>query len=161
MRLRRPRIGAAFGLALTGLLLVLLIADHCHAASRKPRTVAFYEEGRPASCSFKVELAVTPEEQARGLMFRERLNEDAGMLFIFGGDDLQSFWMRNTLIPLDIIFVNSGLKVVHVHDFAKPRDETGISSRFGAKYVVEVNGGKAAACRIKAGTRVKLTNSSP
>jgi uncharacterized protein len=113
------------------------------------------------ACSFKVELAVTPEEQARGLMFRERLGVDAGMLFIFGKEEMRSFWMRNTLIPLDMVFITSGLKVVHVHDFAKPRDETAVSSRFPAKYVLEVNGGNAAACGIKPGTRVKFLNFSP
>jgi uncharacterized protein len=146
--------------ALVGLLFVALFAVDCLAARRGPKTVAFYEEGRKVSCSFNVELAVTSEEQSRGLMFRDRLQEDAGMLFIFEGDKPRTFWMRNTFIPLDIIFITSGLKVVDVHDFAKPRDDTDIRSASGAKYVVEINGGQAAACRIKPGTRVKFTNFS-
>jgi uncharacterized protein len=139
-----------------GLFCAALVASDCFAATKGPKAVAFYEDGGRVSCSFKVELAVTAEEQARGLMFRERLHEDGGMLFIFEKDEPRSFWMRNTLIPLDIIFITSGLKVAHVHDFAKPRDDTAILCPVGAKYVVEVNGGKAAACRIKPGTRIKF-----
>jgi uncharacterized protein len=160
MKRRRPGAYAVYGPVMIGLVLALVAAD-CLAAPRGPGIVAFSGEGRTISCSFKVELAVTPEQQARGLMFRERLHDDAGMLFIFERDEVRSFWMRNTLIPLDMIFITSGFKVVSVHDFAKPRDETSISSRFGAKYVLEVNGGKAAACRIKPGTRARFINSLP
>ncbi|HEY3277536.1 MAG TPA: DUF192 domain-containing protein [Syntrophorhabdaceae bacterium] len=146
--------------AIIGLFLVTLFPGTILAASRGPGKVAFFPEGTKPSCTFKVELAVTHEEQARGLMFRERLADDEGMLFIFGKDEERAFWMRNTLIPLDIIFIDSRFKVVSVHDFAKPKDETSISSRFPAKYVVEVKGGKAATCRINAGTRVKIVTSS-
>jgi uncharacterized protein len=146
--------------ALMGLLFFVLLGGSASAAGKGPGRVSFYDGGK-ATCTFRVELAVTPEEQAKGLMFREQLGEDAGMLFIFEKEEVRSFWMRNTLIPLDMIFVDSGLKVVSVHDFAKPKDDTGISSRLPAKYVIEVNGGKAAACRIKAGTKVKFISSSP
>lgn len=146
--------------AIIGLFLFSLIPAPAFPASPSPQKVIFFPEGHTPSCTFKVELAVTDDEQARGLMFRERLADDEGMLFIFGKDEARAFWMRNTLIPLDIIFIDSRFKVVSVHDFAKPKDETSISSRFPAKYVVEVNGGKAATCRIKAGTRVKIVTSS-
>jgi uncharacterized protein len=146
--------------ALLGLLFFVLFTGSASAAGKGPQKVSFYEEGKAVSCTFRVELAVTPEEQAKGLMYRERLPQDSGMLFIFPKDEMRNFWMRNTLIPLDMIFVSSGLRVVSVHDFAIPKDETEISSRYGAKYVIEVNGGQAAACRIKAGTKVKFINSS-
>ncbi len=160
MRPGRAAFRALWGPVLTGFILLALTGVPCGAAPRGPGVVAFHEAGKEAACSFKVEIAVTPEEQERGLMFRNSLGDNAGMLFIFEKDEIRTFWMRNTYIPLDIIFISSGLRVVHVHDFARPRDETNINSRFGAKYVVEVNGGKAAACRIGPGTRVRFKNLS-
>ena len=123
------------------------------AAPSAPVAVSF--PGGP--CTFKAELAVTPEEHTLGLMFRRRLDADAGMLFRFQRDEVRSFWMQNTFIPLDMIFITSGLKVAHVHQSAKPEDETAISSRLPVQYVLEVNAGKAASCRIKAGAKVRFT----
>lgn len=72
----------------------------------------------PEVCSektcFTVELARTPEEQQQGLMFRETLDEEYGMLFIFSVSKLHSFWMKNTLIPLDMVWIDDQLKVVQV-----------------------------------------------
>ncbi len=142
------------------ILMVFPLAGRRASGSPSP-TVVFYENGRPGPCSFKVEVASTPEEQTRGLMFVKHLDPERGMLFVFGKDEMRSFWMRNTLIPLDMIFITSARKVVHVHHGAIPLDETPISSRAGARYVLEVNGGKADMCRIKTGTKVKFTNLSP
>ena len=93
-------------------------------------------------------------------MYRERMEADAGMLFDFGRDKMQSFWMRNTLIPLDMIFIGADLKVVHIHRWATPKDETSISSKFPARYVLEINGGRAASCRIETGDKARFINLS-
>ena len=119
------------------------------------------KNGKPGPCTFTVEVVTTPEEQARGLMFRERMDPDAGMLFDFHGDEMRYFWMRNTLIPLDMIFIGTDMKVVHIHRWAKPKDESNISSKFPARYVLEINGGRAASCRIEAGLKARFINLSP
>jgi uncharacterized protein len=107
-------------------------------------------------CRFDIEVAVSPEEIGRGLMFRDHLPENSGMLFIFSNDETRHFWMKNTLIPLDMVFIDSSLRVVTVHARAKPRDEKVISSKEKARYVLEVNGGKAGRCGIVPGSRVEL-----
>jgi uncharacterized membrane protein (UPF0127 family) len=110
-------------------------------------------------CRFKVELAVTPEEQSRGLMFRKNLASDGGMLFVNKGDELRSFWMKNTYIPLDILFINSSNEVKHIHYGAKPLDETSIHSQYPVQYVLEVNAGKARRCNIRQGTKMSIFHS--
>ena len=105
-----------------------------------------------------VELARTEPERMRGLMQRERLAPDAGMLFLFDETEDHSFWMKDTLIPLDMIFVDEGGRVVGVVERAAPLTlsprEVGAPSR----YVLEVNGGWAASHGVRAGDRVRFEN---
>jgi len=144
------------------LLLFLLLPALSLAAGPASKKVTFLQKnGKPGPCTFTVEMAITPAEQERGLMFREHMDAEAGMLFDFWSDEMRYFWMRNTLIPLDMIFIGSDMKVVHVHPKARPRDETSISSKFPARYVLEINGGRAAACRIGPGSRARIINPSP
>ena len=103
-----------------------------------------------------VEIADAPQERSKGLMNRQSLEHDHGMIFIFPGDDTQSFWMKNTLIPLDMIFVNGGLDVVGVVANAEPLTTSPRGVGIPSTYVVEVNGGFAAANGIAAGTRMSL-----
>jgi len=119
-------------------------------------TLIIYSEKGLETCRFDVELAVTPEEQTRGLMFRKTMDDHAGMFFIFDREEVRHFWMRNTLIPLDMIFIGNNFLIVDIHKSAKPLDETMISSRKPARYVLEINTGKTEKCRIKMGTKVKL-----
>ncbi|MGB0843562.1 MAG: DUF192 domain-containing protein [Alphaproteobacteria bacterium] len=105
--------------------------------------------------SFVVELALDQPHQAQGLMFRKHLPDDQGMLFMFPKDGMRSFWMRNTLIPLDIIFINSQGVIVHVHPNAKPLDESPIPSRLPAKAVLELRGGLAEELSINVGDRIQ------
>jgi uncharacterized membrane protein (UPF0127 family) len=84
-------------------------------------------------------------------MFRESMDENQGMLFIFDREEMQGFYMRNTLIPLDIIFVNSKKQIVKIHKNARPLDETDLPSMKPAIYVVEVNGGFTDKYKIKEG----------
>jgi hypothetical protein len=103
---------------------------------------------------FQVEVMRTAEEKARGLMFRQFLPEERGMLFDFGRNEPVSMWMRNTYIPLDMLFIRSDGVVHHIHERAQPLDETPISSRGDVRFVLEVNGGVAAKFGLKAGDRV-------
>jgi len=139
-------------------LVLSLIVFNCRDGLAFDRMVSFYRGDKKILCRFRVELAITPEEHSRGLMFRKYLDSNAGMLFIFDDDDIRFFWMKDTLIPLDIIFINSRLEVVDIHRFAKPMDEMTIISRSPVRYVLEINGGKADYCGIKKGVKTKFTN---
>ncbi|MCC5955223.1 MAG: DUF192 domain-containing protein [Natronohydrobacter sp.] len=94
---------------------------------------------------FSVEIADNDETRARGLMHRERMARSAGMLFIYDRPVAASFWMRNTLIPLDMIFVDPTGRVSHIHHEAIPLDETPISGGENVLMVLEINGGLARA----------------
>ena len=90
---------------------------------------------------FNVEMALTPGQRARGLMYRRVLAEDAGMVFVFGDESPRSFWMRNTYVPLDIIYVNGRGEIVSIAKNTNPLDDTPVPSFFPAKFVLEVNAG--------------------
>lgn len=91
---------------------------------------------------FNVEIAETPEERSRGLMYRESLDEGSGMLFIFDQEKRHSFWMKNTLIPLDIIWLDKNTKVVYIKKNAQPCKKDPCQKyrpSQKAMYVLEVN----------------------
>ncbi|MEM1151484.1 MAG: DUF192 domain-containing protein [Pseudomonadota bacterium] len=104
---------------------------------------------------FTVEVADDAVEQAQGLMFREELALGAGMLFVFDRPRATSFWMRNTLIPLDMIFIGADGVVDKVHANAVPLDETPIPGGDAIQFVLEINGGLAARLGIAEGTEVQ------
>lgn len=105
-----------------------------------------------AQVRFVVELAVTPQERARGLMFREDLPQRAGMLFVFDPPQPVAFWMKNTLIPLDMIFIDDRGVVTRVHQNAVPGDLTPIEGGDSVYAVLEINAGLAARYSIGPGT---------
>ena len=92
---------------------------------------------------FSVEVADEPLERANGLMLREHMATSAGMLFVYEAPQHAFFWMKNTLIPLDMIFADGTGRVTRVHDMAVPQDETSIDGGAGVRYVLEINGGLA------------------
>jgi len=96
-----------------------------------------------AKVRFQVELAITAQDKAQGLMHRETLPDRAGMLFIYPNPQPVSFWMRNTLIPLDMIFIDDQGRVARVHHNAVPLDETPIYGGDAIKAVLEINAGLA------------------
>lgn len=104
--------------------------------------------------AFRVEVARTPAQQANGLMFRKAMGADEGMLFPYAQPRLLSFWMRNTVLPLDIIYIGPDGKVVNVVANAVPYSETPLWSSAPASAVLELNAGRAAQLGIKAGTPV-------
>lgn len=107
------------------------------------------------STSFVVELADTAQERAKGLMFREELAPDAGMLFIYDSPQTVAFWMKNTLIPLDMIFVGADGLVRRVHHEAQPGDLTAIEGGRDILAVLEINGGQARRLGIAPGTQMR------
>ena len=90
---------------------------------------------------FTIELADEPAERAQGLMHRESMAPSAGMLFVFEQPQPVAFWMKNTLIPLDMIFTDSSGRVARIHENAIPHDETPIPGGDGIYAVLEINGG--------------------
>jgi uncharacterized membrane protein (UPF0127 family) len=104
--------------------------------------------------AFKIEVVSTPEKMAQGLMFRKSLAEDAGMLFDYGHPQPTSFWMKNTLIPLDMIFIGADGRIVNIHERAVPLSLDPIPSQGPVRGVLEVNGGTASRLGIKPGDRV-------
>ena len=104
--------------------------------------------------SIKIELADTEGERARGMMYRKSIPTDTGMLFIMETQKLQSFYMRNTYVSLDIIFIDENKKIVNIAKETVPLTETNVSSTGPAKYVLEVAAGYTDAYGIKAGDLV-------
>jgi uncharacterized membrane protein (UPF0127 family) len=104
---------------------------------------------------FEVELALNDAERSRGLMYREKLGPYDGMLFDFHQDAPVSFWMKNTLIPLDMVFIAGDGTIKHVHANAVPLSTDAIPSQFPVRAVLEINGGSARLLGIKPGDKVK------
>ena len=105
--------------------------------------------------TFTLEIAYRPEDQETGLMNRKSMPDDHGMIFVFPAERNLTFWMKNTLIPLDILYLDRAGRVVSVKHM-KPLDETGVPSDGPAMYAIELNAGTAARVGIKAGDTLKL-----
>lgn len=105
--------------------------------------------------SFKVELAESPDEQEQGLMFRTTMAPDEGMIFPMSPPRPAAFWMKNTVLPLDIIYIGPDRKVLNIAANARPYDETPIYSKGQVSGVLELNGGRAAQLGIAPGDPVE------
>jgi len=103
---------------------------------------------------FTVEIAQTPEQQELGLMYRTSLAPDKGMLFIEDQDMVVTMWMKNTLISLDMLFIDSEGKIVYIADHATPESTAIITARRPVRAVIELAAGTADADHIKVGDRV-------
>lgn len=106
---------------------------------------------------FSIELALSGKEQERGLMWRKSLPEMHGMLFVFHSMKQRGFWMKNTLIPLDMIFIEDDGRIGHIHSNAQPLDEAVVSSGGDAMAVLEINGGLSDKLGLQAGDMVLHT----
>jgi uncharacterized membrane protein (UPF0127 family) len=117
----------------------------------KQGEVYFHDKEKKMITAIDVEIAETDEKRHRGLMFRNKMEENQGMLFIFDNEEIQSFYMKNTLIPLDIIFINAKKQIVKIYKNTTPLSEKDLPSFKPCLYVVEVNGGYTDKYKIKEG----------
>jgi uncharacterized protein len=124
----------------------------------RPRVVIEGPSGRASTVD--VEIARTPAEQERGLMYRRDLAADAGMIFVFPAEAEHAFWMKNTFIPLDMIFIADGGAVVGIVESAEPMTTTPRTVHKPSRYVLEVNGGWSAAHAVKPGDLARLEDIS-
>lgn len=107
--------------------------------------------------SLDIEVADDEYERQIGLMHRASLEENQGMLFIFDEESQRSFYMKNTYIPLDILFINADNKIVSFTENAEPTDETSLPSKAPAKYVLEINGGLIERWGLEIGDEISFT----
>ena len=124
------------------------------AACGSRPTAVLHGTGGPAS--IRLEVAASDAARANGLMFRQALADGDGMLFVFGETSDHGFWMKNTFIPLDMIFIGDDLRVVGVHARAVPQSLDTITVGAPSRYVLEVPGGWAERHGVTRGTQVEL-----
>ncbi|MBM64989.1 MAG: hypothetical protein CMH55_01990 [Myxococcales bacterium] len=129
------------------MLLAVVLAMPCQPS------ISF--EGGEKTHRIQVRVAQTPKQREQGLMHVESLAIDRGMWFVFPREATRRFWMKNTLIPLDIIFVNGRLEVINIVHRAEPGTLTARRSTAPAQYVLELAGGQAKARGLKPGTRLQ------
>ena len=134
--------------------------------SVKPIEITFKKEGeltlyKSTTDSIKakldIEIADNDYETQTGLMYRNSLKKNHGMLFVFNNEQERYFYMKNTKIPLDIIYISAGKKIVSLQKDAKPFDETSLPSNYPAKYVLEINAGQADAWSLAVGDSISFT----
>ena len=135
------------------LFALFLIAAPPARADSSLEPLSFVTRG--GAHAFQVEVMRTPAEQAKGLMFRRYMPDDRGMLFDFGRADIVQMWMKNTYIPLDMVFVGADGRVVSIAADTEPLSERTISSGAPATGVVELNAGAAARIGLAVGDRVR------
>ena len=138
------------------LILIALIAAGCASPSDKPPS-SVKILGSDGDVRLPVEAADSGEERTLGLMWREHLDSDKGMLFMFDDEGYHSFWMKNTLIPLDMIFISGNSTIVDIKEGLQPCtvEDCEIYVPSGrAKYVLEVNAGFVKEKNIKTGDKV-------
>jgi len=140
----RPMLGAISMLTL-GLWAAQAGAGECQTNSIALR-------GDWGQAAFTIEIADTPQERSKGLMYRRSLPRRAGMLFVYEVPQRASFWMKNTLIELDLLFADSSGKITHVHHQAIPGDLTPIPGGGAVFAVLEINGGLARRYGITVGS---------
>ncbi len=104
--------------------------------------------------NFTVELARTAQEQAKGLMHRDKIEKNTGMLFLYTDKKERNFWMKNTLVPLDILFIRRDGVVHHIHPMATPKSLDIIKSNGEVFAALEIGGGEAEKLNINIGDRV-------
>ena len=104
--------------------------------------------------AFRVEVARTPQEQAKGLMFRTEMGPDEGMLFPYPSPQVLSFWMKNTVLSLDLVFIDEQHRIINIAENAVPYSEESILSAAPGVAVLELNGGRTRQLGIVAGNKV-------
>ncbi|MGB9848024.1 MAG: DUF192 domain-containing protein [Minisyncoccia bacterium] len=139
------------------IVLIILLIVGIYFVLKKERSEVWFKN---QNLKVEVEVAETLWEQARGLMGRQSLAEDEGMLFVFSDEAPRRFWMKNTFIPLDLIFISAEKKIVEIKPSFEPcvEDPCPIyQSQLPAKYVLEVNGGFCERHNIRVGDELELS----
>ncbi len=126
---------------------------------KKDGVLTFSDSTGNIKAKIDVQIANTDFDRQLGLMFRKSMSENQGMLFIFPQESVQSFWMRNTYISLDMIFVNTNKKIITVHKNTKILSDQSYQSTGPAKYVIEVDAGFSNRFKIKVGDKVNWIKS--
>jgi uncharacterized membrane protein (UPF0127 family) len=142
--------------ALAALVMAAVIAG----CARDPQTVIDAPDGARRA-ALRVELALTPAKRELGLMYRNHMDEDAGMLFVFPTAGRLRFWMKNTEIPLDMIFADPAGKIIGIVANAEPYSKQSVGPDADAQYVLEVNGGFCARHRVQVGDRMRFVGFEP
>jgi len=133
----------------------LLLTQVAGIAGAAAPTVPLSIRTATGTHDFKVELAVTPDQQRLGLMYRRSLAPDAGMLFLYENGSNVTMWMANTYIPLDMIFIGSTGRITHIAERTVPQSTELIGSNGPCRAVLEVNGGTASRLGIRVGDQVE------
>ena len=139
---------------LRGISLILAVCLGAATAAAEPLVI----HAGGSSYKFEVEIVSTPATREQGLMYRKALAANAGMLFLYPDERPVSFWMKNTLIPLDMLFLKADGSIAHIAHDAVPLDETPIDSGAPVRAVLEVKGGTADALGIREGDRVEYSD---
>ena len=171
----KKKSGSVWAISVTVILILALIAVLSYQPSSKPESTvqptntskqpdaySFVKQGelrfqtpkQDYIAAIDIELAETEPRRELGLMYRDKMAENQGMLFIFDDEAIRSFWMKNTVLPLDMIFVNAHDEIVTIHRNTTPYSEQSYESTKPAKYVVEVNAGYTDRHKIAVGDRV-------
>ncbi len=158
MRLSRRRWPYVTSAALLVALALSACSSTAHAPTSTPAaaTAVRFQGSGGRTVDLAVEIADTPEERQRGLMFRESLPEDQGMLFDFGGDTQAGFWMKDTKVPLSIAFISAAGVVLNIQDMAPLTANLHYPPQGTYAYAVEANQGWFASHGVAAGSRVGL-----
>lgn len=135
------------------LALLVLALGACGGSPKNQVTIQKHATPVPA-VSVRVDFANTDEARMRGLMFRKSMGAKEGMLFLFDRDTASPFWMKNTYLPLDILFIDANREIVSIIENTKPLSEELIRPGAPYRYVLEVNAGFAKQHRIEQGDRV-------
>jgi len=130
------------------------------ACAQGPR-IEIVGAGSVLRTAVNVEIADTPASREYGLMFRKHLDQDAGMIFVFKAPEHQQFWMKNTIIPLDMIFADANGKIIGVVSNAAPFSEAIDAVDGDSQYVLEVNGGFCERHGVKAGDTLRFVGFVP
>ncbi len=139
-----------------GIAAVCAICFGAGAAIAAPCTLTGVDlRGEWGQAHFNVEVADDAAEQAKGLMFRESMSASAGMLFVYETPRQARFWMKNTLIPLDMLFVDSTGQVTRIAENTRPLDETPIDGGADVLMILEINGGMAKSLGISVGSQLR------
>jgi uncharacterized protein len=118
--------------------------------------VIIHRTSPPEQIEFDVEVVASTRGRSRGLMFRDKVPDGQGMLFLFEKEAVHPFWMKNTLVALDIIFINEAYSIVGILHNAKPLNEESLSVGVASRYVLEVAGGSCARLGIHRGQTVTV-----